>query len=78
MTYSKSSNSYFKQLPRLDYPSLANDRSSAYDFQIVKNFFKRAVMRDDVFNDFVLFDKYSVEGDERQIKLHTDFTATLH
>ena len=65
MTYSKSSNSYFKQLPRLDYPSLANDRSSVYDFQIVKNFFKRAVMRDDVFNDFVLFDKYSVEGDER-------------
>ena len=65
MTYSKSSNSYFKQLPRLDYPSLANDRSSVYDFQIVKNFFKRAVMRDDVFNDFVLFDKYIVEGDER-------------
>ena len=65
MTYSKSSNSYFKQLPRLDYPSLANDRSSVYDFQIVKNFFKRAVMRDDVFNNFVLFDKYIVEGDER-------------
>ena len=65
MTYSQSSNSYFRQLPRLDYPSLANDRKSAYDFQIVKNFFKRAVMRDDVFNEFTNFEKYLVQGDER-------------
>ena len=36
MTYSGSQNSYFKQLPELDYPSLANDRKSAYDYQIVK------------------------------------------
>ena len=65
MSYSKSTNSYFKQLPRLDYPSLANDRQSAYDFQIVKNFFKRGVIRDDIFNEITNFEKYIVEGDER-------------
>ena len=65
MTYSGSSNSYFRQLPDLDYPSLANNRTSAYDYQTVKNIFKRAVMRDDIFNEVTAFTKYSVEGDER-------------
>ena len=65
MTYSGSSNSYFRQVPKLDYPSLANDRTSVYDFQTVKNLFKRAVIRDDIFNDVTAFTKYSVEGDER-------------
>ena len=58
MTYSGSPNSYFKQLPRLDYPSLANDRNSAYDYQIVKNIFKRAVLRDDVFDEVTAFERY--------------------
>ena len=65
MTYSGSPNSYFRQLPDLDYPSLTNDRNSVYDYQIVKNIFKRAVLRDDVFNEVTAFTKYSVEGDER-------------
>ena len=65
MSYSGSTNSYFRQLPQLDYPSLSNDRKSVYDYQLVKNLFKRAVLRDDVFNDVTNFEKYSVEGDER-------------
>ena len=65
MTYSGSPNSYFRQVPKLDYPSLANDRTSVYDFQTVKNLFKRAVIRDDIFNEVTAFTKYSVEGDER-------------
>ena len=64
MTYSGSPNSYFRQLPELDYPSLANDRKSAYDYQKVKNIFKRAVIRDDLFDEVVAFTKYSVVGDE--------------
>ena len=36
MTYSGSPNSYFRHLPDLDYPSLANDRNSVYDYQIVR------------------------------------------
>ena len=65
MAYKGSPNSYFKQLPDLDYPSLANDRSSAYDYQIVKNIFKRAVLRDDIFGEATAFTKYSVQGDDR-------------
>ena len=65
MTYSGSPNSYFRQLPDLDYPSLANDRTSAYDYKIVKNIFKRAVIRDDIFDEITAFTKYSVIGDER-------------
>ena len=71
MTY--SANSYFRQLPDLDYPSLKNDRTSVYDYEIVKNLFKRAVVRDDVFGDMVNFTKYSVEGDERPDQVAYDF-----
>ena len=73
MTYKGSPNSYFRQLPDLDYPSLANDRKSAYDYQTVKNIFKRAVLRDDIFNDVVSFTKYSVQGDERPDQVAFDF-----
>ena len=73
MSYSGSPNSYFRQVPRLDYPSLTNDRQSAYDFQTVKNLFKRAVMRDDVFNQVIAFEKYSVQGDERPDQIAYDF-----
>ena len=73
MSYKGSPNSYFRQLPELDYPSLANDRKSAYDYQIVKNIFKRAVLRDDIFNDVVSFTKYSVQGDERPDQVAFDF-----
>ena len=63
--YKGSPNSYFRQLPDLDYPSLRNDRNSAYDYHLVKNIFKRALMRDDVFDEVTAFTKYSVVGDER-------------
>ena len=73
MTYSGSPNSYFRQLPDLDYPSLANNRTSAYDYQTVKNIFKRAVMRDDIFNEVIAFEKYSVQGDERPDQVAYNF-----
>ena len=73
MTYQGSPNSYFKQLPNLDYPSLKNDRTSAYDYEIVKNLFKRAVLRDDVYGSLVNFEKYSVKDDERPDQVAYDF-----
>ena len=73
MAYQGSSKSYFRQLPNLSYPSLANDRSSVYDYQVVKNFFKRGVLRDDIFNEVTAFTKYSVEGDERADQIAYDF-----
>ena len=73
MTYSGSNNSYFRQLPDLDYPSLANDRKSAFDYQTVKNIFKRAVIRNDIFDEVVAFTKYSVQGDERPDQVAYNF-----
>ena len=73
MTYSGSSNTYFRGLPDLDYPSLDNDRTSVYDYQIVKNLFKRAVIRDDIFNDITAFTKYSVQDDERPDQIANKF-----
>lgn len=73
MTYSGSPNSYFKRLPDLDYPSLANDRNSAYDYQVVKNIFKRAIIRDDIFDEATAFTKYSVQGDERPDQVAFNF-----
>ena len=73
MSYSGSPNAYFRQLPELDYPSLANDRSSAYDYQIVKNLFKRAVLREDIINDVTYFTKYEVKGDERADTIASNF-----
>ena len=73
MTYSGSKHSYFRQHPDLDYPSLKNDRNSAYDYQIVKNIFKRAVLRDDIFDEVTAFEKYSVQGDERPDQVAYNF-----
>ena len=73
MTYSGSPNSYFRQLPDLDYTSLRTDRTSAFYFEIVKNLFKRAVLRQDVINDVVNFTKYSVRDDERPDQIAYDF-----
>ena len=73
MTYSGSPNSYFRQLPDLDYPSLRNDRTSAYDYQIVKNIFKRAIIRTDIFYEVTAFTKYSVQGDERPDQVAYNF-----
>ena len=56
MTYSSgsstsgSSNSYFRQLPELDYPSLSNERNSAYDYINVKNKYKSPEMLEDFFD----------------------------
>ena len=77
MTYSSSSsskpNAYFRQLPNLDYPSLKNDRTSAYDYQVVKNIFKRAIIRDDIFDEATAFTKYSVICDERPDQVAAGF-----
>ena len=71
--YKGSPNSYFRQLPDLDYPSLRNDRNSVYDYHLVKNIFKRAVLRDDIFDEVTAFSKYSVQGDERPDQVANKF-----
>ena len=56
---------YFKQLPNFDYISRINERKSNRDYLEVKNLFRRPVIREDIFTDFMSFTKYKIEGDER-------------
>ena len=56
---------YFRRLPNLDYPSLLKERESNTDFIQTKNLFRRVKIREDLFANFMQFDKYEVIGDER-------------
>ena len=56
---------YFRRLPNLDYPSLLKTRKSNLDFVETKNLFRRAKVREDLFANFMQFDKYKIIGDER-------------
>ena len=56
---------YFRRLPDLDYPSLLKNRESNTDFVQTKNLFRRAKVREDLFANFMQFDKYEIIGDER-------------
>ena len=56
---------YFRRLPNLDYPSLLNSRESNIDYVQTKNLFRRVKIREDLFSNFMQFDRYKVQGDER-------------
>ena len=51
---------YFRELPNLRYPSFLPNKTSSLDFVDVKNVFRRAKMRDDLQNNFTLFNKYEI------------------
>ena len=56
---------YFRKLPNLNYPSLLKTRESNTDFVQTKNLFRRVKVREDLFANFMQFDKYEIIGDER-------------
>ena len=56
---------YFKQLPNFDYISRINERRSNRDYLEVKNLFRRPIIREDIFTNFMSFTKYKIIGDER-------------
>lgn len=58
-------NSYFRRFPNLSYPDLSASRNSILDYTTVKNIFKCAKVREDIFGSFVNFEKYQVEDGER-------------
>ena len=49
---------YFRELPNLRYPSFLPEKTSSLDYVEVKNIFRRAKLRDDLQNNFTVFDKY--------------------
>ena len=58
-------NPYFSNLTDFLYINRTVDGRSEGDFSVVKNFFKRAKLRDDIFQDLAFFTKYTVIGDDR-------------
>jgi len=58
-------NPYFSNLGEFLYVNRTNDGKSDGDYSITKNFFKRAKLREDIFQDLAFFTKYSVLGDDR-------------
>ena len=55
---------YFDLIPNFDYVSRLPDAKIS-DYIRVKNFFRRATLREDIFQNLTFFTKYSIEGDDR-------------
>ena len=56
---------YFRQLPNFEYVSRNPGEHNISDYVPVKNLFKRAKLREDIFGNLNFFEKYSIIGDER-------------
>lgn len=55
---------YFNYVPDFNYVD-RNEGSQLGDYTRVKNLFRRIKLREDVFQDITLFEKYSIRGDDR-------------
>ena len=51
---------YFIELPNLRYPSFLSEKTSSLNFIEVKNLFRRVKLRDDLQNNFTVFEKYEI------------------
>ena len=58
-------NSYFKQVPDLEYINRTKGNTDISNFINVKNLFKRGKIRPDIFGNLNYFTKYKIIGDER-------------
>jgi hypothetical protein len=66
-------NSYFRRFSNLSYPDLSASRNSILEYTTVKNLFKSARVREDIFGSFLNFEKYQVEGNERPDQIAEKF-----
>ena len=51
---------YFRELPNLLSPSFLPEKASSLDYIEVKNIFRRVKVRDDLYNNFTVFQKYEI------------------
>jgi len=51
---------FFRELPNLLYPSFLPDKKSSLNYVMVKNVFRRVKLRDDLYNNFTVFNKYEI------------------
>lgn len=66
---------YFKKVPNFEYVSanIYTDNYEINDYTIVKNLFKRAKIREDIFKNFSYFQKYILIGEERPDEIANKF-----
>ena len=56
---------YFRNIPDFEYVNRTKDGQFISNYTQVKNFFKKGKLRDDLFQDLTVFEKYSIKGDDR-------------
>ncbi len=56
---------YFTNIPSIAYISRDLEKNSLNDYTVTKNLFKRAKIREDIFQNISYFNKYDIIGDER-------------
>ncbi len=56
---------YFRQLPNIEYQNFLSSSDGSQDYLLMKNIFVRGKLRDDLQNNFTVFQKYAIKGDER-------------
>ena len=56
---------YFRFVPDFDYVSRLEGQKNISEYTRVKNLFKRAKVREDLFNDLSYFTKYKIVGNDR-------------
>jgi len=67
---------YFRELPNLLYPSFLSEKTSSLDFIEVKNIFRRVKLRDDLYNNFVIFQKYEIPEGARPDNVSEELFGT--
>ena len=58
-------NRYFRNIPDFEYVNRTKDGQFISNYTQVKNFFKKGKIREDLFSDLTVFEKYSIRGDDR-------------
>lgn len=64
---------YFRQLPDFNYINRNAGNTDISNYIPVKNFFKRGVLRPDIFHNLSYFTKYKIVGDERPDNIAYNF-----
>ena len=57
-------NPYFRNLPEIAYVNRDDPKSNS-EYNVVKNFFKRAKLREDILQNIAFFEKFIIKGDDR-------------
>lgn len=57
--------SYFRQVPDFEYINRNPKEKNISEYITTKNLFKRAKIRDDIFQNLMFFEKYKIIGDDR-------------